>query len=81
MQKLQGVDGEEEGKDSKGPQSQAGRRRTLAYLEEQPTQRQTTGNLDMAFRKRLMSIAPDGGPDGIFCFRYNFTTNICRIFL
>ena len=67
MQKLQGVD-EEEGQNPSGPQSQAGRRRTLAYLEEQPTQRQATGNLDMAFRKRLMSIAPDAGLDGMFFF-------------
>ncbi len=46
-------------------QTKDGRRRTLAYLEKSSTKKPGAAtNLDMAFRKRLMSIGLDGGPDG-----------------
>ena len=35
------------------------RRRTLHHLEESTTQKQTTHDLETAFRRRLMSITPD----------------------
>jgi len=65
LQKLRGIDEDDDDDDDDDAlQTKDGRRRTLAYLEKSSTKKPGAAtNLDMAFRKRLMSIGLDGGPD------------------